>query len=296
MARPIWSGFIRLSLVSVPVKAFTAEAPEGRDFAFHQLHKVCHGRIRYRKVCPIHGEVNNSEIVTAYEYAKGKYVELEQSEKPKATQNDEKGIVIENFVGTSEIAPLMFEGSSYYLLPDGEAGEQPYALLCQAMREEKRWALAEAVLWRKERLILLRPEGKLLTMSLLRYAAQLKPVDDFVDEAPAVKTKAQELRLARRLIAESSVDRIDWSHYEDDFRKRMAATIHEKVAAEDVVESSLDGEATPVINLTDALKRSIASTKRRGGEHTIRLPQAASKRKKPKAVKRRSPSRKRKAS
>ena len=296
MARPVWSGFIRLSLVSVPVKAFTAEAPEGRDFAFHQLHKACHSRIRYRKVCPIHGEVDNSEIVTAYEYAKGKYVEFDPGDKPKASLNGEKGIVIENFVGTSEIDPLKFEGSSYYLLPDGEAGEQPYALLCQAMLEEKRWALAEAVLWRKERLILLRPEGKLLTMSLLRYAAQLKSVDDFADEAPAVKAKAQELRLARRLIAESSVDRVDWAHYQDDFRKRMSATINEKVAADEVVESESDGEPGPVINLMDALKRSVASTKRRGGEHTIRLPNAASKHKKPKAVKRKSPSRKRKAS
>lgn len=290
MARPVWSGFIRLSLVSVPVKAFSAEEPERRDFAFHQLHKKCHSRIRYKKVCPLHGEVTQQEIVSAYEYAKGKYVELDDDELDRGKKPHERGLAIENFIAPSVIDPLMFEGKSYYLVPDGDSGEAPYALLRQAMQDEDRWALAQAVLWRKNRLVLLRPVDNLLTMSLLRFADQTRKPSDFADEVSKVKTSAAELRLAKRLIADSTVDEVDWTDYTDDFRERIKAIIEQKIEGEETIDLGEDEAPNPTINLMDALKRSLGKDKRSGSAKTsqgkpvsIRMPHAASHKRKPRA-------------
>jgi DNA end-binding protein Ku len=304
MPRPTWSGYIRLSLVSVPVAAYNAQASEGRDLAFHQLHAKCHSRIRYKKVCPLHGEVANDEIVSAYEYEKGKYVLVDEAEKAEAVRSAghsggakrsvEKAITIANFIPPAAVDPLFFEGSSYYLLPDGEAGEKPYALLCRAMIDEDRWALAEGMLRNRERLVLIRPEEKLLTMSLLHYSTRLRRPKEFAGELPHAPTSAAELRLAKRLIAETSIEKVDWAEYTDDLRKRLKQVIDEKVSDEETIETeSGDEEAPPVINLMDALKRSVgrgrssgrkrSTAKRAGAGHVMRLPHAASYRRKPKA-------------
>lgn len=290
MPRPVWSGYIRLSLVSVPVKAFSAEAPEERDLAFHQLHKKCHSRIRYKKVCPLHGEVTQQEIISAFEYAKGKYVELDDEDLDRGKKPRDRGMAIENFIAPSVIDPLMFEGKSYYLLPDGDSGEGPYALLRQAMQDEDRWALAQAVLWRKNRLILLRPVDKLLTMSLLHFAEQTRQPAEFTDELPKVKTNAAELRLAKRLIADSTVDEVDWTDYTDDFRERMKAIIDRKIEGEETIDLGEDEEPAPTVNLMDALKKSLGEGKRSGSSKTshgktvsIKMPHAASHKRKPRA-------------
>lgn len=292
MPRPTWSGFVRLSLVSVPVQAFPAESTKERDFSFHQLHKTCHSRIRYQKVCPIHGEVSNDEIISAYEYEKGKYVEVDDEEKKEGETKTDKSIDIENFVPLSAVDPLLFEGSSYYLLPDGDAGRKTYSLLCQAMREEKRCAVAEAVLWRRNRLLLIRADGKLLTMSILRFPKQIRTPADFEDDAPHARAGAQELRLAKRLVADSSVDDVDWTKYEDQARKKLSKVIEAKVSDEEVIEAEGDDEEAPIINLMDALKKSVAQSSKSGKRAsrsrgtkpaTVRLPHAASHHRKPKA-------------
>lgn len=241
--------------------------------SFHQLHEKCNNRIKYKKVCPVHGEVPNTEIVSAYEYEKGKYVVVDDAEKKEALKSDEaaatKSIRIETFVTPDEIDPLYFEGRSYYLLPDGEAGEKPYSLLCQAMRDEKRCALAEAVLWRRERLLLLRPAGKLLTMSIMRFAGEVREPKDFLDEAPRESSKAAELRLAKRLIADSFTDKLDWSVYENDARKHMQALVEKKVSEDETIATEEDVDEVPSINLMDALKKSLgrksASPSKAGG-------------------------------
>ncbi|MBA4019108.1 MAG: Ku protein [Pirellula sp.] len=289
MPRPTWSGFIRLSLVTVPVQAFPAEASEQRDFSFHQLHKKCHSRIRYKKVCPVHGEVPNDEIISAYEYEKGKYVEMDDVKKKEGETKSDKSIDIENFVPLASIDPLLFEGSSYYLLPDGDAGSKSYALLCKAMQDEDHCAVAEAVLWRRNRLLLIRPQGHLLTMSVLRYPKQLRTPEDFQDDAPSAHANAQELRLAKRLVGELSVDDVDWSKYEDTERKKISKAIETKVADEEVIESEADDDEAPIINLMDALKKSVAKSGKRAPAArsskrpaTVRLPHAASHHRKPK--------------
>src|SRR5262249_52085043 len=106
MARPSWSGFLRFNLIAVPVKGYNA-AQSGRDTSgFHMLHSTCHSRIQYKKVCPIHGEVSNDEIVYGYEVAKGEYAIVDAEERAKLKAESDKTVGIDTFVRPEAIDPV----------------------------------------------------------------------------------------------------------------------------------------------------------------------------------------------
>lgn len=254
-----------MSLVSVPVQAYAVDKPNDGKAVFNQLHDKCHSRIKYKKVCPIHGEVRNDEIVSGYQFENGRYVVLDDDEIKdlKSTDGDKsRGISIQSFVPPAAVDPLLYEGRNYYLLPDGAAGEEPYALLCRAMHDEERWGVAQAVLWGRKRLVLVRPTEKLLTMSLLQYASQMKGSSEFEKQSPEVKLRADELKLAKRLIAATSEDSVKWSEYKDDYAEELEAIVKAKTKGEEVV-SPEPVEEIPVLNLMDALKRSVHRPKLR---------------------------------
>ncbi len=143
--RSSWKGYLRLSLVSVPVQAFNAAESGGGDIHLNQLHATCHNRIRYKKVCPVHGEVPNEEIVMGYEYAKGEYVIVDDAEVDKLRTEADRAINIDTFVPRDSIDPIYFNGRTYYLLPDGAMGVKPYAVLLKALNAEDRWAVGQGV-------------------------------------------------------------------------------------------------------------------------------------------------------
>jgi DNA end-binding protein Ku len=259
-ARPSWKGYLRLSLVSVPVQAYTSLVPEQGDMHFHQLHKGCNSRIRYQKVCPVHGEVSRDDIVTGYEYAKGQYVVVEESEREQARTKSDRTINIDKFIPPETIDPVYFEGRTYYLLPDGAAGQKPYALFHRAMAEEHRAALGQVALSGRDRVVLVRAGEALLTMSVLNYPDQLKQPVDFEDLLPDNAIKADELRLARTLIESSSSDEADLSEYKDTYTKKLRELVEAKVAGQQVVAPS-EEEDVPVVNLMDALRRSVAKSR-----------------------------------
>jgi DNA end-binding protein Ku len=119
---PYWKGFLKLSLVTVPVHAYTTASAGGGKIALNQLHAECKSRIRYKKTCPIHGEVTQDQIVSGYEHAKGQYVVVDEDELEKLRTEDEKTIRIDAFVAPDAIDPLFLSGKNLYLLPEGPAG------------------------------------------------------------------------------------------------------------------------------------------------------------------------------
>ena len=139
-ARSSWKGFLRLSLVAVPVKAYPASASGGGDIHLHQLHAGCHSRIRYHKVCPLHGQVQSDAIVSGYEYTKDQYIVVDPAELDQLRSQADHAITIAEFIAPEALDPLYASGKSYYLLPDGPVGQKPYAVLAQAMREAHRHA------------------------------------------------------------------------------------------------------------------------------------------------------------
>ena len=284
--RSNWKGFLRLSLVSVPVQAINSEI-SGGEVHLNQLHAACHSRIRYQKICPIHGEVSNDEIVSGYQYAKDQYVVVDPEELNGLRSETNRAIEITTFTSPDQVDPIYFDGRTYYLLPDGPVGRQPYAVLRQAMADSGKWAIGQAVFFGREQLVVVRPHEQLLTMSMLKYSDQIRLQESVVDEDEPSPSK-QELRLANTLIEASSTNRLDLSKYDDEYTKQLTTLIEAKVEGREIVAAPAD-EPPPVINLMEALKRSVDRAK--GSKSTHRAPPkklAATRRKKVSALKRKS--------
>jgi DNA end-binding protein Ku len=256
-ARSSWKGFLKLSLVSVPVKAYTATSSSGSEVRLNQLHAECHSRINYKKTCPIHGEVPNDQIVSGYEYAKGQYVIVDPEEIEKLRTADEKAINIETFVQPNTLDPVYFSGRSYYLVPDGPVGQKPYALLVEGMSELKRNAVAKVVMHGKVQVVMIRPMDGLLNMAILNYDNQVTKPAAFEEEVTKPKIEEAELKLAKTLIEASAPKKFDFSQYKDDYTEKLTELINKKVAGEEIVAPPVHEEGQ-IINLMDALKGSLA--------------------------------------
>ena len=255
-SRPSWKGSLQLSLVSVPVKGYTAAVTGGGEIHFNQLHDKCHSRIKYQKVCPVHGEITNDEIVSGYEYARDQYVIVDKNELERLNTRGEKPINIDKFIPAASIEPVYFEGRTFYQVPDGPAGQKPFALLYRAMLEEDRIGIALAGFSGREQVVLLRPHSGLITKSLLNFESQIKQPSAFEDEIPTTAVSDAELKLAKTLIEQTSVEDPDLAGYKDHYTEKVTELIEAKVAGRKIVAPPSE-EAPSVINLMDALRKSI---------------------------------------
>lgn len=260
-ARSSWKGFLKLSLVSVPVKAFTATASGGGEISLNQLHKECNSRIQYKKNCPIHGEVSTDQIVSGYEYSKGQYVVIDTDELDKLRSEDDKAINIDVFIGPQALDPVYWSGKTYYLVPDGPVGQKPYAVLQEAMKEEKRVAIARVVMHGKEQLVLLRPMDELIAMTILSYDHQINKPSSLGEEFTRPAIAPEELKLAKTLIDASTVSKLDYAKYRDVYTEKLTKLIEAKVAGQEIVAPPAH-EHPQIINLMDALKQSIEQTQK----------------------------------
>ncbi|MGH7135081.1 MAG: Ku protein, partial [Pirellulales bacterium] len=212
-ARSSWKGFLRLSLVSIPVKAYTASSSGGGEISLNQLHADCHSRIKYQKMCPLHGEVTQDQIVSGYEHSKGQYVVIDTSELEKLRTESDKAISIDTFVQPEEIDPIYFTEKSYYLTPDGPAGQKSFALLQQAMVDQNVWAVAQVVMHGKEQVVLVRPMDKLLGMTTLHFQSQVKEPSSFRDELGSPDLSGEEMKLVNLLISATADKPFDHAQY-----------------------------------------------------------------------------------
>jgi DNA end-binding protein Ku len=278
MPRPSWKGFVRLSLVSVPVEGYTASAAGESQISLNQLHEECHSRIRYKKTCPEHGEVDNSEIVMGYEYEKDQYAVIDPGEIEKLRSERDKSINIDRFVPPSTIDPAYFAGKTYYLLPSGPAGQQPYALLHRALVDQKVVGLGQVVISNREQLVVLRPAGKLLAATVLQYTEHVKPTTEFEDLLASRPVSAQELKMAKMLIDTLTEDEPNLEGYRDLYNERLHELVHAKIEGRDIIKLPA-AKAPPTVNLIDALKRSLETKKARTSKKAAPSKRSARKRK-----------------
>ncbi|HLU38165.1 MAG TPA: Ku protein, partial [Planctomycetota bacterium] len=220
VGRATWKGFIKLSLVSVPVRAFTAH-DSGSEVRLNQLHAGCNARVRYAKRCPEHGDLDASEIVTGYEYAKDQYVVVDPEEVAKLRKQSDKAIAIEGFIPPEAVDPIYQAGRTYYLLPDGVAGNKPYVLLREGMKQGGVVGFTQVIFSGREQLALLRPVGDLLVLSLLQYAAAVRSPDEYVGEVPREAIGQEELALARTLIDATRINDFDLASYKDTYVEKL---------------------------------------------------------------------------
>ena len=273
-ARPSWEGFLTFNLISIPIKAYNAIGSGGK-IGFHLLHAKCNHRIRYKKVCPIHGEVENDEIVSGYEYAKGEYVTVEKEERSNLRETDDKAIAIDTFVPPDAIDPIYFSGRTFYLVPNGPAAQKPYAVLLEAMSGHERYAIARLVLSGRGQVAVVRPFGKLLGMTLLTFEDQIKPPAPYEGEVGAANVSAEERKLAEALL-ESATSNFDLKRYKDDYAAKLAKLVAGK-ARRKAGRAAANGEPGHVMDLMDALRKSL-SQQAHGPRKRTRGPAAGPKR------------------
>jgi len=254
--RTSWKGFLKLSLVSVPVKAFTANNTS-EEVRLNQLHDGCHNRVRYKKVCPEHGELKANEIVSGYEYSKDQYVVIDPEEVQKLRSISDRSINIDGFVSPDDVDPVYFAGKAYYLMPDGAAGGKPYALLLRGMVDANVIGIAQVVLSGREQLVMIRPVENMLVMTVLSYAKRVRAIDEFTREIGQQKMTKEELALADTLIKASIIDGFDIERYKDEYVEKLQKLIQMKIDGEEIVQVP-DVEEPKIINLMDALKKSVA--------------------------------------
>jgi DNA end-binding protein Ku len=259
--RASWKGQFTFGLVSFPVQAINAADRQQSDIHFHQLHATCHRRIHYDKVCPVHGVVPSDEIVSGYEYRKGQYVEIEPEELDAVRTDAERSLTVDSFIEPEEIDPIYFDGRMYYLVPDGPTAEEPYAVIAEALEREGRWGVGQVVLSGKDQLVIVRPLEGALHMAMLNYDEEIRPPREVL-AAKQPRVASRNVELARTLIRSWSTRDFDFAAYDDRYRQRLQALIDAKVEGREIVAPA-EKPAPEVINLMDALKRSVAESKPR---------------------------------
>ncbi len=264
--RASWKGLLTFGLVSFPVEAVNALNREKSDIHFHQIHAPCHGRVHHKNVCPIHGEVPNDEIVSGYEYKKGEYVEVEPSELEALRSERERALRIDAFVNPDEVDPVYFDGRMYYLVPAEAAAKEPYSVLVEALERENRVGVGQVVFSGKDQLALVRPLNGLLHMAMLRYEPEIKPAESFAVALKKPKNVTEQVRLAQTLIEDWSHEHFDFAKYDDTYRERVEELIQSKIHGR-AIEPPAEEEPAEVLNLMDALKKSVHALARRKGEH-----------------------------
>jgi DNA end-binding protein Ku len=254
--RPTWKGFLKLSLVNIPVRMYPAARSEA--LSFNQLHSVCHSRIKYDKRCPTcERSVKTDEIVKGYEYAKEQYVVMEEEDFTKVRLESTRSIQIVQFAARGEIDPLYYHGS-HYLVPDGPVAIESFATIYKATEDTDRIGLARLVMNGKEQVVAIRPRDKAFVMSALYYADEVRALTGIEELEATPEVNPEELKLATQLI-ENITKPFDPETFHDNYREALLDVIKAKAEGKEIVEPP-EVETGKVINLMDALKSSLEAS------------------------------------
>ena len=277
-ARATWKGYLRVSLVNIPVKVFPATETSA-TISFNQLHGECQTRIQQKKWCPrCDREVPNSEIVKGYEFEKGQYVVLSEEDIEKVRPESTRVIDLVQFSDESSIDP-MYVDRTYYHAPDGGVASDAFALVREGMKGKV--GVGKLALYGREYLVAVRPYDRGIVMHTLHHAAEIRSIDT-VEELSSVpsKVKPEEIKLAKQVIG-TFEGPLNLADYKDEYREGLQGIIDKKIAGEEIVAPQV--EAPPkVVNLMDALKKSldaVSSTKKKSAKVAPAKPVASAKRK-----------------
>jgi len=252
-ARATWKGFLKISLVNIPIKVFPATESSG-SISFNQLHGECRTRIQQKKWCPHHNrEVSSSEIVKGYEFEKGQWVVVDEADFDKVRTESTRVIDLVQFADESALDP-MYVDRTYYLAPDGGPAGDAFAVMRDGMKGKV--GIGKLALYGREYLVAVRPHERGIIMHTLHHAAEIRSIDE-VEELNSVTSQAKpdEARLARQII-ESFEGPLDLKTYKDEYQEGLRAIIDAKIAGQEIVAPA--AEAAPkVVNLMEALKKSL---------------------------------------
>jgi DNA end-binding protein Ku len=258
--RTIWNGSISFGLVNIPIGL--ALATQRSDVAFRTLHRECGTPIKQKRWCPHHErDVEPDELVKGWEVAKGEFVIVEESDLESVALQRSQSIDILRFVALEDVDPMYFD-KTYYLAPSSaDAAKRPYVLLLRAMQDTGMAAVGKFVLWGKENLCLIRAQGDTLALQTLFFHDDVRSKAEIEESVESVELKRPELDLAGQVI-QSLVGEWNPQDFENEYRRDMKAMLDAKLAGETPTRPEPAVE-TPVVDLMDALRRSVAEVKER---------------------------------
>ena len=254
-ARPTWKGFLKISLVNIPIKVFPATESSG-TISFNQLHAECQTRIQQKRWCPhCEREVPNSELVKGYEFEKGRYVVVTEDDINKVRVESTRVINLVQFADDSEIDPIYVD-RAYYLAPDGPMAAEAFAVMREGMQGKA--GIGKMALYGREYLVAVRPKNKGIVMYTLHHDAEIRSIDA-IEELNSVPTKVkpEEMKLAKQVIATFDAE-LNLKDYKDEYKEGLRKIIDAKIAGEEIVAPDVQ-EPARVVDLMEALKRSLDS-------------------------------------
>src|SRR6188474_2533263 len=257
--RPYWKGYLKLSLVSCPI-ALTPATSSSEKVSFRQVNKETGNRIRYKKVdSETDEEVTNDSIGKGYEVGKNEFLIMDDEELEAVELESTHTIEIDQFVPFTQIDKRYYD-QPYYIVPNDEVGTEAFAVIREAMVGKGVAALGRVVMNKRERVIALEPFGKGLIGTTLHYAYEVRKADDYFDDIPDVKIAPDMLKLAQHIV-EQKEGEFEPEAFEDHYEEALIEVIKKKQAHQPL-QKSADRSSAPknVINLMDALRRSIATT------------------------------------
>jgi DNA end-binding protein Ku len=266
--RAYWKGYLKLSLVSCPIALYPATS-EREKISFHQLNKETGNRIRYRKVDAETGdEVEQAAIIKGFEVNKGEYVELDPEELEAVAIESKRTIEIEEFVPKTDIDEIYMR-DPYFIVPDGEVGQQAFAVIREAIRKEGMVALGKVVFTSREHIIALEARDKGMMGITLRYPYEVRDQNEYFDGIENEKVPKDMLDLAIHIV-ETKKGKFEPEKFEDQYEDALKDLIRKKQKGEKI-ERPKEPQRSNVVNLMDALRQSASAergTSRRKAERS----------------------------
>ena len=253
--RATWKGYLKLSLVSCPVRLYNATTSSNR-VSFHHLHKKTHNRIRMVPHDPELGPVEREDLVKGYEYEKDQYIIIEPADLEKIKIESGGTLTIERFVDEREVDPIYLDSPYYYLAPDGAVAEEAFRVIHEAMRQEQKVALSRIVLASRERPVALSVWDKGFLVTTLRSASEVRGHEAYFGEIRDGKVEDELLALARQLIAQK-VGPFEPATFTDRYEEALLELVKAKIQGQEPVFAKAP-ERGKVINLMDALRQSLS--------------------------------------
>jgi DNA end-binding protein Ku len=263
--RTTWNGSLSFGLVSIPVGLAPATKPAARtsDVSFRLLHRECSTPIKQKRYCPVHErDLGPDEIVKGWEVAKGQFVFVEDSELEALNQHDDsRSIEITRFVDADEVDPIYFD-RTYFLVPaQAPAARRPYVLLLNAMRESGMAAIGRFIQQGKEKFCLIRAKDDALALETLYLAADVYSQAEITEAVEETTVKEPEMALARQVISSLAAE-FDPNDLQSDYRRDLRAMLEAKLAGEELKMPEPVEEEAPVVDLMEALRRSVEEAKK----------------------------------
>jgi DNA end-binding protein Ku len=253
-ARSTWKGFLKVSLVNIPIRVFPA-TESAASLSFNQLHGECQTRIQQKRWCPsCEREVPLSEIVKGYEHQKGRYVVMTEEDFAKVTVESTRVINLVQFAEEAAIDP-MYVDRTYYLAPDGKVAAEAFAVMREGMRGKA--GIGKVALYGREYLVAVKPQEHGLVMYTLHHAAEMRGIDQVEELDSVPKTvKPDELKLAKQVVETFAGD-LNLAEYRDEYKEELRRIIDAKVAGEEIVAAPVAEPPSNVVDLMAALRKSL---------------------------------------